>query len=415
MKHKITSNPKLPVMYYRDFIYLWHEIVCLSYLYANLPFQNQQILRRPLYDITGARRTSVVHIKNHELEDSPSTQSAEERISATQYRLNNTENFSTGPRGVVEESNPHSAELSVSKSYKTINSLNPGGETWTGPTGQRSRLKDSARPSDDSTAHTQNILLTSVGRSGSSFLGELLASQGHNMYFYEPVRVLNKTKQSEEGSVRAELLRNFRCDIRPDLLKIGKSPFVNVKHPYTREKKSSSEVAMSVLMDHCRQEPIRIIKTIRTPLKWIKRIMDDRELQIKVIHLVRDPRGSSLSMANLDWPLTPDGMCSRILQVRQSHVCSPVAYTLSSITDLSSTVNNKSVKISTGVNGKNLCLSILYANLSSILSLFPDEVITDTLAIRLEQILQSSGLLHNCQRCMIYNVYWLNAKITATF
>lgn len=154
------------------------------------------------------------------------------------------------------------------------------------------------------------LLLSSVGRSGSSFLGELLASQGNNIYLYEPIRALKPVQQTEV-IIPNELGRYFRCHIPAILLDIGKNPYVSVRHPYTFGKKRSS-VSVTVLEEICFQEPLRIIKTIRTRLRWMKKLLGDKDLNLKVIHLVRDPRGTSASMDELKWQMSTQDMCQRV-------------------------------------------------------------------------------------------------------
>lgn len=154
------------------------------------------------------------------------------------------------------------------------------------------------------------LLLSSVGRSGSSFLGELLASQGGNIYLYEPVRALPRAVQEKQTILKA-LKRNFNCHIPPNFLDIGKTPYVSVKHPYVL-KKGKGSLTIDEVRSVCLQEPLRIIKTIRTRLQWTKELLEDESLDMKVIHLVRDPRGSLTSMEELEWNVTTQDICHRI-------------------------------------------------------------------------------------------------------
>ncbi|KAK3871377.1 hypothetical protein Pcinc_023468 [Petrolisthes cinctipes] len=156
------------------------------------------------------------------------------------------------------------------------------------------------------------LLLSSVGRSGSSFLGELLASQGHNIYFYEPIRALNRSLQTED-KIKRELLRYLHCNIRRSILTIGKRPSVNVKHKYVFGKRRN-DVSLPKLVELCRQEPLLIIKTIRTRLNWVRDLLDKPDLNLKVVHLVRDPRGTHISMDKVDWNIDYKEMCDRVLE-----------------------------------------------------------------------------------------------------
>ncbi|KAK8403911.1 hypothetical protein O3P69_000160 [Scylla paramamosain] len=164
------------------------------------------------------------------------------------------------------------------------------------------------------------LLLSSVGRSGSSFLGLLLAALGNNMYFFEPIRGLPKGYQSSQN-VSEELVRYFRCDIRQKLLQVGGRVDISVIHPFTKYK-HWYQVRLQDLIDRCRQEPLIIIKVIRLRLQWVRELMNRKEMDnVKVIHLVRDPRGSLISMEKLKWNTTEKDACVKIykdLQERET-------------------------------------------------------------------------------------------------
>lgn len=153
------------------------------------------------------------------------------------------------------------------------------------------------------------LLLSSVGRSGSSFLGEVLASQGRNMYFYEPVRRLRPAQRADGALVKAELRRHFGCDI--PAARLGWT----VRQPGNKAKKRA-KVSGDEVRRWCRREPLRIVKTIRTHLEWTQELLDDEKLNLKVIHLVRDPRGSAVSMEETSWKTSVEDICSKVLRVR---------------------------------------------------------------------------------------------------
>nr|XP_027238418.1 uncharacterized protein LOC113829444 [Penaeus vannamei] len=151
------------------------------------------------------------------------------------------------------------------------------------------------------------LLLSSVGRSGSSFLGEVLASQGRNMYFYEPVRRLRPAQRADGALVKAELRRHFGCDI--PAARLGWT----VRQPGNKAKKRA-KVSGDEVRRWCRREPLRIVKTIRTHLEWTQELLDDEKLNLKVIHLVRDPRGSAVSMEETSWKTSVEDICSKVLR-----------------------------------------------------------------------------------------------------
>ncbi|XP_063610094.1 uncharacterized protein LOC134784000 [Penaeus indicus] len=186
--------------------------------------------------------------------------------------------------------------------------MREGGPTW----------RPSERPEDggggvDAELRQTVLLLSSVGRSGSSFLGEVLASQARNMYFYEPVRAMPEGERGDSALVLAELRRYFHCELREGFLDLVKEPYKAARHPATKGR-ARGQVSTEEVQRLCRKEPLRIIKTIRTRLQWARELLDDAELNLKVIHLVRDPRGSAVSMAALDWKKGVEETCSAIQQ-----------------------------------------------------------------------------------------------------
>ncbi|XP_045118821.1 carbohydrate sulfotransferase 1-like [Portunus trituberculatus] len=164
------------------------------------------------------------------------------------------------------------------------------------------------------------LLLSSVGRSGSSFLGLLLSALGDNMYFFEPIRGIPKSYQGKQN-ISEELVRYFRCDIRQKLLHVGGRVDISIIHPFTKYKRAH-QVRLQDVIDHCLQEPLIIVKVIRLRLQWVRELMNRKEMDnVKVIHLVRDPRGSLTSMAKLEWKTTEVDECAKIykdLQEREA-------------------------------------------------------------------------------------------------
>ncbi|XP_047491512.1 carbohydrate sulfotransferase 3-like isoform X2 [Penaeus chinensis] len=210
------------------------------------------------------------------------------------------------PAGHLSSSYPSS--LMARLQGPSLSPMREGGPTW----------RPSEHPEDggggvDAGLRQTVLLLSSVGRSGSSFLGEVLASQGRNIYFYEPVRAMPEEERVDSALVLAELRRYFHCELREGFLDLVKEPYKAARHPATKGK-AQGQVSTEEVQRLCRKEPLRIIKTIRTRLQWAQELLDDAELNLKVIHLVRDPRGSTVSMAALDWKKGVEETCKAIQQ-----------------------------------------------------------------------------------------------------
>lgn len=157
------------------------------------------------------------------------------------------------------------------------------------------------------------LLLSSVGRSGSSFLGQLLAALENSVYLYEPIRGLPPAARFKDTT--DELLRYFNCTVRNTVFQEGPSPNIIIVHFPNGPRKNP--ITPDTAVERCLAKPLVIIKTIRTRLKWVLTRMQQNEFEnVKVIHLVRDPRGSHISMKKLKWGVTEEEMCDHIYEVR---------------------------------------------------------------------------------------------------
>ena len=63
----------------------------------------------------------------------------------------------------------------------------------------------------------------------------------------------------------------------------------------------------------CNLFPIRLIKTIRLKIQYIEELLFQPDLNLKVIFLVRDPRGAMRSRSSMDWCTSPS--CANLFQV----------------------------------------------------------------------------------------------------
>lgn len=158
-------------------------------------------------------------------------------------------------------------------------------------------------PDDPSPGLTHNgtnmLILSSSGRSGSSFLGDIVSSFDDTFYYFEPMRVVNPGNNTKEETIE-ELRRIFKCNIRDNLFSTyhGTNTIM-----YSIEKSCKTGIGLQYKIERarhkCRTYPMMIVKTIRTRLEWITSLMDDTELGLRVIHLVRDPRPVRMSQKRL--------------------------------------------------------------------------------------------------------------------
>ncbi|KAK7084209.1 hypothetical protein SK128_014035 [Halocaridina rubra] len=155
------------------------------------------------------------------------------------------------------------------------------------------------------------LILSSVARSGTGFLGELLAALEHSFYIQEPVRAWKRGPQRKEF-VQEELIKSFRCQISARFLQEEHN---NVSVPQPYKSGQSKQPMTRELQNACEREPSIIIKNTRIRLGWTKRLLDLEDLNLKVLHIVRDPRGSLKSMDLLHWNVSIRDMCQRLTTV----------------------------------------------------------------------------------------------------
>ncbi|XP_045590111.1 carbohydrate sulfotransferase 3-like, partial [Procambarus clarkii] len=66
------------------------------------------------------------------------------------------------------------------------------------------------------------------------------------------------------------------------------------------------------LRSTCKISRVRVVKVIRSRLSWLEGLLNDPSLNIKIIHLIRDPRGSLKSIKKLNWNSKPSFRCGAL-------------------------------------------------------------------------------------------------------
>ncbi|XP_033759407.1 carbohydrate sulfotransferase 1-like [Pecten maximus] len=182
------------------------------------------------------------------------------------------------------------------------------------------------------------ILLLTYLRSGSTFLGDIVQQVPRALYSYEPARHYMARRQSyislergtcdfandscsrtskEEYSTIMENIQNFyKCDLHHlhPFLRKGISTISGRKcHREVDQKKCISE-----MLPYC-QSGTRIVKTIRLSMDIVDVLME-KFPNLKVIHLLRDPRGmivsrmrtiTQLHLKQMDMSLSARAVCDR--------------------------------------------------------------------------------------------------------
>ena len=188
----------------------------------------------------------------------------------------------------------------------------------------------------DSVDNSTNVILLTYMRSGSTLLGEVFKSSPDVFYFYEPFRVLEKRLSNSTSYRNLEILKTkdftrhllklmkelFDCNLaasfipisNPDWFKTGNLRALVYMSSFSqnlREIMNSKEL-LDAEIAKCRAAKLRVIKTIR--VNGFESIWDEVQsgANIKVIHLIRDPRGvqnSRLRLAEAKNLLGPRSVC----------------------------------------------------------------------------------------------------------
>ena len=156
-------------------------------------------------------------------------------------------------------------------------------------------------PAEDS----RPILLLTTWRSGSTFTGDILNQYPATFYYFEPLHYY--ANRREKDAIQSEdifLKSLFQCSFNKDnfgyLQHVAQwaNSFLFKKHNWRLWDSCRNVLPLNTmcflpefLSFACRLHPIRLIKTVRIRLKSLASLLEDPQLKLKVILLVRDPRG----------------------------------------------------------------------------------------------------------------------------
>ncbi|XP_037792732.1 carbohydrate sulfotransferase 4-like [Penaeus monodon] len=165
------------------------------------------------------------------------------------------------------------------------------------------------------------LLLSSVGRSGSSLFGELLAQMPRTFYFFEPLMFYQKrTAEGVQPRTAFSILQKiYSCAWGP-----GDARWASFGADRSLARQNGrqpvcvsggDERLLQCLRNTCLQNTNIVVKVIRMRVAWLSDLLSDGGASVRVVHLVRDPRGSFLSLRRQDMrQKNPKEWCPAILQ-----------------------------------------------------------------------------------------------------
>ncbi|KAF4522576.1 hypothetical protein B566_EDAN012867 [Ephemera danica] len=159
--------------------------------------------------------------------------------------------------------------------------------------------------------HPLRVLIVSTWRSGSSFLGEVLSTYPGNWYLFEPLGIYNDTRIRSGSYLEqpaVDLLRQtFLCNYTAYdefTNKQWKNHVLNWTFERNRYMTNNCKKKLKhycyeadALSAMCKLFPLVSTKTVRLRLDVAENLLNDTKKlgPIKIIYLVRDPRGTILS------------------------------------------------------------------------------------------------------------------------
>ncbi|XP_021956273.1 carbohydrate sulfotransferase 6 isoform X1 [Folsomia candida] len=162
----------------------------------------------------------------------------------------------------------------------------------------------------DKSATLQNMII-STWRSGSTFVGEAVASHPETYYHFEPLnqfRIVQARSGEPFAQEATQLVKNLmKCDYSSlqEYIEFG------VEHVYPHnhnpkvwvhcERQRHLCADWEFLSKTCNSVSIQLMKAVRFRLSLAESLLSDDALNLRVLFLVRDPRGSLLSRRNLTW------------------------------------------------------------------------------------------------------------------
>ena len=150
----------------------------------------------------------------------------------------------------------------------------------------------------------RHIMIVTTWRSGSTFLGDLLNHYKGVFYYFEPLHYFAKVKKTPQSEI--EFLESLlKCRYDQDnigyLHHISKpaNKFLFKNHNFRLWNTCSHllpQEMMCLLPEYlnkvCPLYPIKLIKTVRLDLRDTETLIKDPSLDLKILFLVRDPRGT---------------------------------------------------------------------------------------------------------------------------
>ncbi|KAK3855392.1 hypothetical protein Pcinc_038207 [Petrolisthes cinctipes] len=160
-------------------------------------------------------------------------------------------------------------------------------------------------------SNVRRVLVLSTWRSGSTYLGDLLLAYPGTYYSFEPLHHMLKNHHLEEGplvDLAQQLLHGiYTCNYThlDEYINYVRNKTFLMSHNMRLWNSCARNRAFcfdkEYLSRGCRMMPVNVVKTVRMGLNPVVSLLQDDALDLRVLHLIRDPRGCLHSRLKLSW------------------------------------------------------------------------------------------------------------------
>ena len=156
-----------------------------------------------------------------------------------------------------------------------------------------------------------HIIVLARMRTGSSLVGEILNQNPTLFYIFEPLHAIDsfirrhREAETHRRELSVTLLRMInRCQFTQDFVQsiahwgLGKHKSSGLQ-PICKATEGCNKASHTLIEDQCKSFAMRMgMKTIRADLSMLQSLVEKDNVNLKIIHLVRDPRGTANSRKN---------------------------------------------------------------------------------------------------------------------
>ncbi|XP_071873565.1 carbohydrate sulfotransferase 4 isoform X2 [Bombus fervidus] len=161
----------------------------------------------------------------------------------------------------------------------------------------------------------RSVILTSW-RSGSTFFGDVINAHPANFYHYEPLLDFGIV-QIRGPPLADEALRNLEALLRCDFSNLDRYLDYGKTHPWVFNHNThlwkQCQIHKKICWDprfvskFCKLFPFQSMKIVRLRLRAAEKLLEQENLGIRLVLLIRDPRGILQSRKHREWcPTEPD-------------------------------------------------------------------------------------------------------------